>query len=70
MEIHIKINEYEAKRLRNLINDGRKILELQGRRQRGIDGYTDGDLDNWDKQIPPCMKCEFANGPIIQGNKK
>lgn len=47
MELLIKLDTWEAVRLKSLVDDGLRILELQGRVQRGIDGYTDSDLKNF-----------------------
>jgi hypothetical protein len=59
-------NEYEASRLLNLIEDGMKILNKQGRSQRGIDGYTYSELQKWHDKLSKftTVKCNFADGEI------
>ena len=59
-------NEYEAARLLTLIEDGKQVLSKQGRTQKGIDGYTDSDLERWHRAISKVTnaRCEFANGKI------
>jgi hypothetical protein len=44
MTITITLEEWQACRLKALVQDGNKILSEQGRNQRGIDGYTWEDL--------------------------
>lgn len=44
MNITINLEEWQASRLKALVQDGMSILKSQGRGQRGIDGYTWGDL--------------------------
>lgn len=59
-------NPYETARLISLIKDGGKILEKQGRTQRGIDGYTVGDLNAWDEALSKHtdIECQYAEGDI------
>lgn len=49
MEIILKLDHWEATRLKSLVNDGFTILKEEGRTQRGIDGYTKSDLNNFIK---------------------
>lgn len=51
MNITITLEEWQASRLKALVQDGRSILEAQGRGQRGIDGYTWEDL----RQLENCL---------------
>lgn len=44
MKIEIELEYWEAVRLQSLVIDGHNILNKEGRRQRGIDGYTKEDL--------------------------
>lgn len=57
---------HEVARLLNLVRDGRRILKKQGRTQRGIDGYTLVDLENWEQELTKLtdVECEFADGEI------
>lgn len=69
MKIRVSIeieNEHELARLITLVEDGKKILNKQGRNQRGIDGYTYSDLDNWEEKLSSAtsVRCQFANSDI------
>jgi hypothetical protein len=51
MQILLQLEYWQAVRLQSLVNDGRDILQQQGRNQRGIDGYTMEDLDVLDQYV-------------------
>ena len=56
-------NPHETARLLSLIKDGLQVLGKQGRKQRGIDGYTVSDLLNWHETLSKSTseRCQFAN---------
>ena len=60
-------NPHEIARLLSLIEDGQRVLALQDRSQRGIDGYTSGDLERWYTSISKLTstRCEFISDMLI-----
>ncbi len=64
-KIVLELEYWQAVRLTSLLTDGFDILHYQNRTQRGIDGYTIGDL----RQLADCIKTEdkpkYANGDLF-----
>jgi hypothetical protein len=64
MEVTIKLQYWQAVRLKSLIQLGKKELNSSGRSQLGIDGFTESDLDAVNKVLNLLKDTpEFAGMP-------